>query len=332
MHGEKTHAAHGLTRFYTRKPARQSRYVTAHLKGLISADCWNAGFLCELLGLQKRAKRCLTPSRLTQKPDGCHSHPSPQSGWVIKAEIDRPKLERSLKRFAKEFGESNAQAVTRWAVNACRELAFETQAWGTKGTRKKQEGAIIADAYNVLLVVDELVKTQRGAGYRATNQGKSYGVSADNALLSPEDVNEWIELNRTRRRGRTAKLPPTERKACDQRTFKAAMKVRFARAGMAKGGWLGAGQMIARAQTGQERINIGKNFLSYAQKHGGKGHARKPISGWKPFAEISNRTAHSSNKNVLTAGGQKRAMDWSLKKTLNWYRKSVRALDKKKVK
>ena len=94
---------------------------------------------------------------------------------MIKAEIDQPKLERSLKRFAKQFGDTNAQAVIRWSVQVCRELAMETQVWGKVKTRKKQEGAMYKDALNVLLVVEKLEKN-KGQGFRATNQGKSYGV------------------------------------------------------------------------------------------------------------------------------------------------------------
>jgi hypothetical protein len=250
----------------------------------------------------------------------------PDQAGVISADIDRPKLERSLKRFAKEFGETNAQALVRWSVNACRELAVETQVWGKTKTKAKQEGAIISDAYQVLLVVDELTAT--GRGYKSTNQGKTYYVSAHQVCLSAEDANDWIEINRTRRRARTAHLPISERKVCDRSVFKKAMKGRSARAGMAKGAWLGAGQEIARAQKGQERVNIGKNFLSYAQKHGKFGSAIKPRGGWKPFCEISNRVAHSSDKNVLTAAAPGRAFAWSLKKTVKWYSSALRRQDK----
>jgi len=250
---------------------------------------------------------------------------------VFKAEIDRPKLEKSLKRFSKEFGETNAQAVVRWSVQACRELAMETQAVADKSLgekpRDKQRGAIIDDSYQVLLVVDNL--TSSGRGYRAENQGKTYHVRADMVLTDAQSVNDWIEVNRTRRGGRTAKLPAQERKVCAVTIHKKAMAMRFKKAGMAKGGWIGAGQDIARAQTGQDRINIGKNFLSYAQKHGRFGSATRPQSGWKPFVNISNRVAHSGSKNVLTSAAPARAFAWSLKKTVKWYASAIRKQDQK---
>jgi len=239
-------------------------------------------------------------------------------------------LERSLKRFSKDFGETTGQAVVRWSVQACRELALETQAVpNNKGEkpRGKQEGAIFKDSLNVLLVVDTLQSS--GRGYRATNLGKTYYVSADKTCRTPEEINNWIELNRTRRRGRTAMIPVFERKACDKKTHKAAMKIRYKNAGIAKGAWLGAGADIARAQTGMERMSIGKNFLSYAQKHSKWGSARPSLSGWKPFADITNRAAHSADKNVLTRGGKDRAVGYSLKKTIAWYRKAMKKVDQK---
>jgi len=246
---------------------------------------------------------------------------------VIKASIDRPKLEKSLRKFAKDFGETNAQALVRWSVQACRELAFETQAWGNKQTRQKQEGAIISDAYFVMLVVDKLTATRKG--YRVENQGGTYHVRKDQVCLDAGEVNDWIEVNRTRRRGRTAHLPVTARKVCDRKVFKDAIRLRSIKAGMAKGGWLGAGQDIAKAQTGQDRINIGKNYLGYAQKHARFGSAKKPRGGWKPFCEISNRVAHSGDKNVLTAAAPARAFSWSLKKTVKWYASALRRQNQK---
>ncbi len=250
---------------------------------------------------------------------------------MIKAQLDQPKLERSLKRFAKSYGETQAQAVIRWSVQVCRELALETQAVPKdKGERprQKQEMAMLKDANNVILVVEKLDKT-RGNGYRATNQGKSYGVSARRVLQDAQAVNDWIEINRTARNARTAELPVTERMVCDAVTFKAAMKIRLARAGMAKGAWLGAGMEIARAQTGTDKMSIGKNFLSYTQKHQKWGDAKKPSNGWKPVAGITNRLAYSGNSRVLARTGITKAITFGLSKTVKFYKKALRAMDKK---
>lgn len=246
---------------------------------------------------------------------------------MITASIDRQKLQRSLRRFAKDFGDTNAQALCRWGVQTCRELAKSTQAFGQTKTKGKQEGAILGDSLNVLIVVEKLTSTRRG--YNAENQGKKSWVSPEKAITSPDQVVEWIDKNRTRRNRRTAKLPISERMVCDVQTHKKAMAIMNRDAGIAKGGWIGAGQDIANAQRGTDRVNIGKNFLSYTQKHRRFGSAKKPIPGWSPKAEISNRARHTGTNYVLSKSHSTAAIDWGLKKTVSWYRAALRRQDQK---
>jgi len=250
---------------------------------------------------------------------------------AVKAKFDQAKLERGLKRFSKLYGETQAQAVVRWSVQTCRELAFETQVWGKIKTKAKQDGKIISDALNVVLVVDNLTKAPKGNGFTATNMGKTYHVTARKALLTPDAINHWIEVNRIRRRRNTAKLPISERMVCKKSTFQKAMVIRKKKSGMAKGGWLGAGQAIAAAQTGQDKITIGKSYMSYAQKHSSFGSAKKPKDGWKPAAEITNSVEHTASRDVLAKAGIQKAIQFGLKKTLGFYKNALRALAKKKL-
>jgi hypothetical protein len=243
---------------------------------------------------------------------------------VITAKFDRPKLEKSLKKYAKQFGDTTAQAVVRWGVQTCRELAFETQVWGRQKAKKgsagsssfpwakgKQEGAIIADALKVVLIVPRVGKSRK-------------------ALQSAADVNAWIELNRTSRRARTAKLPISAKKECSEATFKAAMKIRFKHAGMAKGGWLDAGKKMAEKQTGADKINIGKNFMGWAQRSGkGFGAISAPKSTWRPSADITNKVGHVATSYVLARDGSQKAINFGLKKTVQFYRRALAAIDKK---
>lgn len=244
------------------------------------------------------------------------------------AKFDQPKLERSLKRFASRLGETNAQAVIRWSVQTCRELAMETQVFGRSKTRQKQEGAMKGDALNVIWAVDRLQKT-KGIGYRATNQGKTYGVSARKVLITESEVNNWIELNRTRRNKGTAKIPIEDRRVCDSKTFKRAMTIRNRMAGAAKGAWIGAGNSIARAQKGEDKQTIGRNFLSYTQKNQRFGSAQRPSEGFKPTAGISNNLSYSGESRVLSKTGINKAIQFGLKKTVAYYSKTLRAIDKK---
>lgn len=226
---------------------------------------------------------------------------------MIKAEVDVPKLMKSLRGAAKAFGESTQQALVRWSIQTCRELAVETQAWGRSKTLVKQKGAIIADAYNVLAVRDQ--------GQRMTKS---------RTLHTAAEVNEWIEINRTRRRGRTAKLSRFEKKDVTRKVFKAAMTERYKRAGMAKGGWIGAGKRIAARQTGQERINIGKNFLSYAHKHDGLGAARLSLNPFKPLSFLTNKASHIASRHVLRPQAYRQSAISALRPTIKQYRKMLR--------
>jgi len=248
---------------------------------------------------------------------------------MIKAEIDQSKLERSLKRFGKQLGETNAQAVIRWSVQVCRELAMETQVWGKVKTKQYQIKAMRNDAYNVLFVASKMIKAERRPGYYTIKNNKFLYFPPERVLKSASEVNDWIEVNRTRRGSRTAKLAFENKKVCSQAHFNKAMAARNKKAGMAKGAWLGAGNDIARAQVGSEKENIGRNFLSYTQKHQKWGDAKKPADGWKPVAGITSKLAYSGKSNVLARSAMTKAIKFGLRKTVKFYAKTLAANDKK---
>jgi len=247
---------------------------------------------------------------------------------MISAKIDMPKLERSLKRYAKQFGDTTAQAVIRWSIQTCREMALETQVWGQRGTRKKQMGSIEAGALAVVLVVETL--TNVGKTYRATNRGKTYHIPANRVLSDAGQVSAWIEQNRTRSHKRTRSIPVEERRVCTQEVFKRAMLDRAKAAGMAKGGWIGAGNDIAKSQKGAGKMNIGVGFLKYAQKHSHFGSSVEPSPGFSPAAKLTNKVPYSGEKHVLAGGAFKKASAFGLKKTVKWYKETLKAIDKKK--
>lgn len=261
---------------------------------------------------------------------------------MIKGKIDMRKLERSLKRLAKDMGETNAQAICRWGVQTAREMAVETQVWGKSardsqkidgkgvGPKLKQVGAIIGDAYNVLLVVDSLYKSRAKPGFYSKNKGEFRYFEPYRVLLNTDAVNRWIENNQTTRKSRTRKLPWIKKKVCDKKSFNKVIRERSKAAGMAKGGWLGVGMEIAKYQRGANKINIGKNFLSYAQKHSRFGKATKPREGWNPSSRLTNSVRHSGTSYVLASGATDKAIAFGLRKTVSWYRAALKAIDKKK--
>jgi len=237
---------------------------------------------------------------------------------MIKASIDRPKLERSLKRFAKEFGDTNATAIARWGVQSCREAALETLPWKTKGSdsaKKQQQAAIQKDIGRVCNVQETVSRARRKAG-------------GERLLQSPADVIAWMDQNRAENH-RTRKLPPAQKKTVSRTVFTATVRLLMKHAGIAKGGFIGAGMEIAKAQKGANRIAIGKNFLSYAQKHSAFGSATRPRPGFATSATLKNRAAHTGSAYVLKKSGLKRAIEFGLKKTVQWYSRAVSAQNKK---
>jgi hypothetical protein len=247
---------------------------------------------------------------------------------MIKGKFDMPKLERSLKRYAKDFGDTTAQAVLRWDIQVNRELAIETQAWGKSGTLKKQSAAMETGALQVILVVESLQSS--GKGFRVTNQGKTYHAQSHKVLSDSNQVNAWIEENRTGSRGYTKRLPVEERRVCTIQVFKRAMRDRSKLAGMAKGGWIGAGNDMARHQKGSGRMTIGVGFLKYAQKHSGMGSSAPPVPGWKPVAKSTNKIRYTASNWVMKSGAFDKASAFGLKKTISWYRHALKAIDRKK--
>lgn len=251
-----------------------------------------------------------------------------------------PELQASTLRWAKRYGETNKQMVARWAVQTCKELVKETYATGekkgnAKSARVSQEDAIIQDAYNVVIVAAELDSQPPAVitdNYEVfLNTGKSFFAPPERILKSPSDVINWIEIHRTRRNRRTVKLPYYEKKICSRDVFDEAVKIKSYHAGMAKGAWIGAAELIERMQKGQKKLTVGKNFFSYAKKHKHKGGGKRPKGVMKPFALISNRVPWVASNHVLPKGRIKTAIKFGLSKTRNYYRFAVRAMERKRT-
>ena len=234
---------------------------------------------------------------------------------MIRVDVDMARLERSLRSAASRFGESSKQAVIRWGVQTAREMAVETQAWGKTGTKKKQENAIAIGARSVFHIID--TRRQRRRATRRRSE-----------LVDPAEINAWIDENQNPSTGRTRRLSNEERKSVTEANLKKALRTRFKRAGMAKGAWLGAGQDIARAQTGQGRINIGRNFLGYTQTHARFGSAKRPRNPFRPITDLENKVRHAGSRDVVSQTAKAKATRFGLTKTIQWYRKAERtALD-----
>lgn len=231
----------------------------------------------------------------------------------LTASYDKRELENSLVRFASRFGETTTQAVYRWSVQTCREMAFHTQVWGRSKTQKRQADAISRDVWNVVYRVEKIPR----------------GSRSDKYLRSPQDVRKWMDEN-IHKGKRTRWLPMEQRKAATIANIRKAVQMSIYRAGMAKGAWIGAGQAIAKGQRGPQQERIGQNFLRYAHKHAGMGRARRPMKGARPVATMINMAAHSGLSYVLSNGSEQQAVLRGLQNTIRYYKKAVRAMERRK--
>lgn len=232
----------------------------------------------------------------------------------VDAKFDMAELTSSLLRFGKKFGETTNQAICRWSVQTCREMAFQTQIWGRSQTQKKQHAAIWQDVWNVV--------------YRVQNIPR--GSKSDKFLHSADEILQWMKDNPGKGK-RTKWLPIEQRKASTMPIIRKAIKMKLYMSGMAKGGWIGAGNDIARHQKGTHREKIGKNFLGYAQKHARFGSAKKPSRRMKPYALISNRVGHTVLPYVLSNSADKKAIRMGLKNTLKYYKRAIRAMERQRL-
>lgn len=228
----------------------------------------------------------------------------------VEAGFDMAELSSSLLRFGKKFGETNREAICRWSVQTCREMAFQTQIWGRSKTKQKQDAAIWQDVWNVVYKVQSI---PRGS------QSKKY-------LRSEDEILRWMADNPGKGK-RTRWLPIEQRKAATMPVIRKAIKMKLYMSGMAKGGWIGAGNDISRHQKGMNRERIGKNFLGYAQKHAKFGSAKRPSRSMKPYALMTNRASHTSLPYVLSNTADKRAIRMGLKNTLKYYKRAIKAME-----
>lgn len=243
-------------------------------------------------------------------------------------QMDERQLRRALEKAGKRFGDTTEQAVLRWGVQTCRELAKDTQVHGkTSKAKKKQQDAIMG---SMLAMVAPLKAMKvRGKTVRGIWNGKPVSFPVSRLLKDASEINQFIESKRNQK-GRTPKsIPIEEKRCCSLAQFNKARRIRYQAAGAAKGPWLGVGQKLARLQRGAGQIKIGKNFLGYAQKHAKYGDARPPRGMLNPTAFLVNKVSHVGNPYVLKKGAIFNAIRWGAINTLKWYRAAARAALKK---
>jgi len=231
----------------------------------------------------------------------------------VNVKVDMGKLQKTLKKMSKTYGDNHEQAVARLAVATGRQMAIETQAFGAN-SRKQQEGAIEVGMNVCVFAVTES---------RYKSLSKSKDKSQFMLVPSVAELDAELEKRRNKKGWVTVKKPTIYVK---KNVFGQTLKLRKKRAGKAKGAWLGAGEKAAAKQKGNDRISIGKNFMSYAQKFSRRGNAR--FSGMllsKKFCTLVNTYYHAQLKRVVSASARINAVRIATEKTLKWYKKANKA-------
>lgn len=237
-------------------------------------------------------------------------------------EIDRVKTQGVLRELAKDFGDTEKQATARYAVAIARSAAEETEAKGR--SKKKQFNAIEAGARaNIVPIPARDFNRMRKNPKPRFKFGNQWVTLREDQMLEDEgEISSFIERNRDDQ-GRVRKVGSKDRAVCKSRDMNKVIRERKKRAGMGKGGWLGAGIAAGRMQRGGERITIGKNFISWAQKHAGLGRARRRGKS----ILLVNRARHSrgiSPRRIPRAAEIK-----GLRSVINFYRRSLKARERR---
>jgi len=242
---------------------------------------------------------------------------------MISADFDLKKLAADIARVSNDFGEMNQTGIARWGVSACRRLTIETQVWGDgEKAKEKQKLAMLADANRVVAIASNAKEAKL---FNSGVNGKR------KVLKTPAEVNAWIESRRKGSKKRTFKILGKNKAITTRRTFDSAMGQRFKRIWKGKGGWIGAGQGIAKFQKAGSRLNIGKNFAGAAHKWKAGGRASMRKSTWDPAGTIENLYEHVATSYVLSKGALDKAIKDGGENTVKWYEKAMQGrLNKRK--
>lgn len=244
---------------------------------------------------------------------------------MIRADIDLQRLADSVRRAGRAFGDTSRTAICRVGVQVCRELAVSTQVYGKGGAKRKQEKAIEAGVRGTIASVSEKQFRDLVSGRVTTAKIRNRWVTVDSSRLlsSVEAAMKWVDSHRDEK-GRAERMPQGTIGVAPKSVVNKVIRARKVRAGIAKGGFIGAGVAIARRQRGANRLTIGRNFLGYAQKHADMGTAQATGSTFRPIAKLINKSRHSGSGYVLSESEKSKAIIFGFRKTITWYRKAAR--------
>ena len=229
-----------------------------------------------------------------------------------------------LGEYAYEVGETSEQATIRFGVSAARELAKATKPLkSTAGGRKKAAAAAMRRVVEPMGARD-FNKLRKQAKPRVKLGGQWYPLDKRN--LIDDDRQLWRIIEGNRVNGKTKKRPPQSRYICKQAAFNKVATRRGKLWGAAKGAWIGAGKRLARMQSGLDRIDIGKNFLSWAHRHADKGTGRQKGKNHNAIVYLVNNTTGAAKSAGLSSKDADLALHRARKALFKYYGKRLRAM------
>lgn len=242
-----------------------------------------------------------------------------------KAELSK----KSMMKFARQFGDTTNQALLRLAISTGKQCAMLTHPM-EKG-RKVQENAILKGATkNVRAISPKLfnkIAKKAKPAYRFDRGGSGavwVKLTPKQILRSDREVYDFIEDHR-KENGRAKWLPFNQKAICKEPDFNKAMVRRRKLAGVTKGSWLGAHRELSKKVRGGDKPRLGKNVMSYAQKHMDKGDGKYlPKRLGKSECHLISDAPATKDQRIFPRDHADKAVKRAWKNTLSWYRRQCR--------
>lgn len=246
---------------------------------------------------------------------------------MITASIDAPKLAKSIKRFSKEFGDTNRDCVCRIAINVARQEAFQVQPYGKSADQKRMgEMAIESDYNKCVSPLGPKIIARVRAGKSLQFGGEWYRVKSNQVLDSVKAIRAFVQTHRSNNFRVGGRLPKESRGFAPAATFKQSLKAAKSGVGKAKGSIIDAGNDVVRLMKRKDAKGIGKAFIRWAQRHKKAGRATGVMQIFSPDVILRAERKHMKYKRVYNPSNN---FDQAVKNVLKWYKKSVEANDKK---
>ncbi len=226
---------------------------------------------------------------------------------------------RSFNSFRKKFGDTSNQALVRLGVAAAKEAAVFTAPKGR--SKKKVVNGITAGAKSNVKDLaarrfNQITKKSKPA-FKFRNGWVS--LDQDQILRSPDEIYRFIEKHRNSK-GRVKKLPSKEKAICKTADMNKTLRARRKLAGVAKGSWLGAGKALSKKSRGPQPARVGKNFMSWAQKHSKTGMMQyRPKILKKSEIRLISNARGTKDLGVFSRRDAVRSIQIAWKKTYRWY-------------